>query len=565
MKQIVDNLLSLGRTRLLAMATVGVGGVLALVFGLSMVTAPSFKPLYNQLSPASASKVVDALQKAGVATRVSDDGSSVSVPQQDIARARMALAEQGLPSDGEPGWELFDNTSGLGMNTFMQHVNRLRAMEGELARSIQTLDGVSSARVHLVLPEREAFSSVRTDPSASVIVRADASHTVSRNQALAIRNLVAAAVANLSPNRVTVLSARGDTILSEDSANAGPATLESAKATIEDRMSRSIEQILTARVGAGNARVQVAVDLDTARQVVVQQSFDPNQQVVRSTDSRDEKTQDNKAANGQVGVTANLPPALAGPTGANGSSNNSAKTNERVTYEIGSTRSETTREAGDIKRISVAVLVNGIFGVKDGGGVEYKERTPEELARLTKLVESAIGFDKARGDAVSVDSLRFMDYSMDVGEPVGQSLSQRLSNNIMPILRGVLALMIVGIAVVFGVRPALNRLLDAPPPAVPMERAGALEAPAAEGAAAPGEPGAEGGSLPATVPPRPLPPRPPVVRPQPFAGTGTDGFFDTMTVQGSMFKRRVESVRKFVDEDPNEAIKVLRSWLVNEA
>ncbi|MFC2970542.1 flagellar basal-body MS-ring/collar protein FliF [Acidimangrovimonas pyrenivorans] len=567
-KQIVENLLSLGRKRLLILGGVGLGGVFALLFGLSLVTAPTYKPLYNQLSPASAAKVVDALDKAGIQTRVSEDGGSVSVPQQDLAQARMTLAEQGLPADGEPGWELFDNSSGLGMNTFMQHVNRLRAMEGELARSIQTLDGINSARVHLVLPEREAFSRTRPDPSASVVVRADASHTVSRKQALAIRNLVAAAVANLSPGRVTVLSARGDTILAEDSADAGPATIESAKSSIEDRMSRNIQQILSARVGAGNVRVQVAVELDTARQVVVQQSFDPNQQVVRSTESRNEKSQDQNATGGQVGVTANLPPALAGPGGAGGSSNNSAKTNERTTYEIGSTRSETTREAGAIKRVSVAVLVNGIYE-KQGGGVKYQERSPEELSRLTKLVESAIGYDKARGDTVSVDSLRFMDYSMDVGEPVGPTLGQRLSDNIMSILRGVLALLVVGVTVIFGFRPVMNRLLDETPALPAKPDAAALAAPEAEA----GDPEAEakapeGQAPPASLPARPAPPRPAVVRPQAvtsISGGLGEGLFDSGTIHSSMFKRKVETVRGYVQQEPNEAIKILRGWLMNEA
>ncbi|TMV71964.1 flagellar M-ring protein FliF, partial [Thioclava sp. BHET1] len=189
MKQILDNLLSLGRKRLMILGGVGLAGVLALLVGLNLVTQPDYGVLYSQLSPASAASMVDALDKAGITTKVSDDGSSVSVPKADIARARMTLAEKGMPSDGEPGWELFVNTSGLGMNTFMQHINRLRAMEGELSRSIQTLDGVQSARVHLVLPEREAFSSETPDPSASVIVRAAAGHTISHRQAVAIRNL----------------------------------------------------------------------------------------------------------------------------------------------------------------------------------------------------------------------------------------------------------------------------------------------------------------------------------------------------------------------------------------
>lgn len=575
MKQILDNLRALGSRRLMILAGAGIAGVVSLLFGLSLLTAPDFTTLYSQLSPASAASMVDALDKAGIQTQVSSDGGSVSVPRPEVARARMALAEKGLPSDGEPGWEIFDNSTGLGMNSFMQHINRLRAMEGELARSIQTLDGIQSARVHLVLPERQAFARTTPDPSASVIVRAAAGHTVSRRQALAIRNLIAAAVADMSPGRVTVLSARGDTILAEDSGGDNAASLEGSKAAIEDRMARNIEQILSARVGAGNARVQVSVTLDHSRNVVVSQSYNPDQQVVRQTSTTDAKTQDSKS-DGQVGVGANLPPALQGPQGTSGNTNASSKSNESTTYEIGSTRSETTTEAGAVKRVSVAVLVNGIYDVGANGKVDYKPRSPEEIAQLKTLVESAIGYESKRGDAVSVESLRFMDYSMDVGEPVGPTLMQRMSNNSLAILRWVIGLIVVALALIFGVRPVLATLLDKaelPAEAQPQALAGPAQ-PAALPGAAPAN-----AALPGSAPgsPRVEPPAPahPIgasrTLPAPHAPVfetldpEEDEFMGALTIHGNRLKRRVAAIRKFVDDEPNEAMKVLRSWLAEEA
>ena len=574
MKQILDNLLALGRRRLAILAGVGLGGIAALLFGLSLVTTPDYGTLYSQLSPAGAASMEDALQKAGIASQLSPDGTTISVPRSDIARARMALAEKGLPSDGAQGWEIFDTKSVLGMDSFMQQIDRLRAMEGELARSIQTLDGVQSARVHLVLPDRQAFATTAPDPSASVIVRATPNQSITTRQAMAIRNLIAAAVPNMSPGRVTVLSARGDTILAPDSgAGADSVSLDGAKSSLEDRMSRNLEQILSARVGAGNVRVAVTVELDYARQQVVQQSFDPNQQVVRSTSTQDEKSLNNQQ-NAQVGVAANLPPAptagAGGQAGA-GTTDSSNKTNESVSYEIGNTRSETTTEAGAIRRISVAVLVNGIYSHDPGGAAQYKDRTPEELSQLTTLVKSAIGFDQGRGDTVSVESLRFMDYSMDLGAPVGMSLTERLAANSVSILRWLIGLAVVALALVFGVRPVLNRVFDATPALPGAAPAAALSGPAPE----PGRPEGRGegrieGPAPSAVVPsamRTIPQRGAAHRAPAFRlnDSEPDGLFEAISTHGSSLRRRVDAVRDLVESDPNEAMKVLRGWLAHEA
>ncbi|PJE33999.1 flagellar M-ring protein FliF, partial [Pseudooceanicola lipolyticus] len=464
MQSLLSNLQSLGRMRLALLGGTGLVLLLALFFGLRMVMAPDYVQLYSGLTPATASSVIDTLEQDGFRVQLSDSGSTISVPRESLPRARMALADQGLPSDGTPGWELFDDTSGLGMNSFLQRVNRLRAMEGELARSIQTIDGVAAARVHIVLPEREAFSRERPDPSASVIVRGAASRTISRRQGNAIRALVAAAVPDLSPMRVTVLSASGETILAEEGEGAAEVTLQSVRAGIEERMAQNITQILSARVGAGNARVQVSVDLNGERQVVRQQSFDPAQRVVRSTETTEESNEDRELAAGEVGVNGNIPAELAdGADAEGGNSNTSERTREIVNYEIGKTESETIREPGEVRRLSVAVLVNGIYNIADNGEVDYAERDAEELARLEELVKSAVGFDEARGDIVSVDSLRFMDYSMDVGDPVRPSMGQLVSEHFGSILRGVMALALVTAILGFGVRPLMRQLQTAGP------------------------------------------------------------------------------------------------------
>ena len=312
MQELFENFKNLGRQRLFILAGTTFGILLATLLGINAVTRPDYAPIYSNLSVSSASSIEAALTSAGFNVMVGPDGTTISVPQSDTARARMVLAETGMPIDGDPGWELFDQQGGLAMNSFLQKINRVRAMEGELARSIQTLDGIASARVHLVLPDREPFTREAPTPRASVILRPQAGRAVSRKEAISVRNLVASAVAELDLTRVTVLSASGETILSEEPAGSGQSSMNSAKSSIEDRLSREIENILTARVGAGNARVHVNVELTTQREVIVEHSFNPDQQVVRSTETKTEDQTDT-GEQGNVGVENNIPAALADP------------------------------------------------------------------------------------------------------------------------------------------------------------------------------------------------------------------------------------------------------------
>lgn len=559
MQDLINNLKALGRRRLMVLGGVSLGIVLALLLGISAVSSRDFAPLYTNLSMSAATSIETTLTGAGFEARMSEDNSSVLVPRADLARARMVLAESGLPIEGDPGWELFDDSSGLAMNSFMQKVNRLRAMEGELARSIQTMDGVQSARVHLVLPEREAFSREKPEPRASVIVRPLPGRTIARKQAESIRNLVASSVAELELGRVTVLSASGETILAENVGGDGQATLQSAKAGIEDRLAQQIQSILTARVGAGNARVKVNVDLSTAREVIVEQTYNPDQQVIRSTESRAEQRAGTDGG-GNVGVENNIPAALAEP--GNGSTTNQSKSGESVQYEIGNTRREVVREAGEVRRVSVAVLVNGIYTV-DGSDVTYSERSAQELERLAELVKTAVGYDAVRGDSVSVDSLRFMDYSMEVGDPVKRTLGQQIGDNIVPILRGLLGLIIVALVMILGVRPVLRQLNPKPTPELPGAEAAALAGPG-EGAEA-GVPALAGKAEP------PLldgaydgaPGRTSVFDPE--HDDGPHEYIEALGVRGSLIKARVEAIQTLAEEKPEEVLRVLRSWLVTEA
>ena len=550
--EIVQNMKNLGGKRLFILGGVFVSLMAALFFAMSTALAPTYTALYSELSPTSASRIVSSLEQAGFKVDISTDGSVVSVPREDVPRARMVLADIGLPADGMPGWELFDG-SGMGMNTFLQKVNRLRALEGELARSIQTMDGIEAARVHLVLPEREAFSRSRPEPTASVIIRSRRGDAFSRRQGQAIRALIASAVPELSPQKVTVLSATGETLVSEETGGTPEIGLQSRKSEIEDRMARKIEGILNARVGLGNARVEVNVDLSSIRQVTRTESFDPNGQVVRSTESREQSSRDQQASASEVGVGTNLPSPFDGGSETDGGRVNETRSvDEIVNYEIANTRVETVSEPGQIERLSVAALVDGLYQTDADGNVTYTPRDEAELTRLAELIRAAIGFDAERGDAVSVDSLQFVEIVQDIDGPVESSMLGVLMESVPSILRGIFALALVGAVLALGLRPTLRMLLEAPASnaaLLPDGEAGSPSIGNAESmqqiAAGPNGASQSAGQI--------LPP----------GAVQDTETLKIAAVQGGVSRSKIESVGALVTARPDAATEAVRGWLAN--
>ncbi|QCO18803.1 flagellar M-ring protein FliF (plasmid) [Azospirillum brasilense] len=565
MTGLIDNLRTLGRTRLLVLAGTGVGIVLAVATMAVLLSRPHMTPLYTGLEPAEAGRIVKAVEAMGVPVSAAFDGTAVQVPEAEVPRLRMLLAEKGLPSRGGIGYELFDTDKPLGITSFMQRMNRLRAMEGELARTIETLSGIEAARVHIVLPDREEFSRAAPTPTASIVVRMRGRAPLERRQALSIRHLVSAAVPNLKPSAVTVLDASGEVLLTEEDGDArSSAKVDGLRAGHETRISRAIEQMLVARLGQGNVRVQVAVDVETKREVVRSQSFDPNSQVVRSTQTVQEQDR-SLDSTGEPPVTAeqNLPQReVRAQAQNNRSSSDSKRQEETVNYEISNVARETVIEPGDIRRVSVAVLVNGTWATAQDGTRSYEARSPEELQRITELVRSAMGFSEARGDRVTVDNLEFVNLAPELGarEPMAE-IVDTLSRNVMTLIQWVILLVLCGLLIVLGLRPLIRRVFPAPEPV-------AAEAPTpalAAGAAMPQLAGPAMGGDPAMQAAQLTDAGEMATAALPGIEETMDQLIELRTVEGRVRASSIRRLGDIVDQYPDEAIDILRSWLYEEA
>lgn len=555
------------RNRLIVMGLAGATLLVILIVMIAQLAKPPMALLYSGLDLAEAGKVSRSLEQMGISVDVRDGGTTLFVPQPSVARARMALAEEGLPSSGAMGYELFDQQGSLGLTSFMQQINRLRALEGELARTITALRDVDAARVHLVLPDRDAFTREQITPSASVVVRMRGNFALEKAQASAIQSLVSASVPRLNSSAVTVMDSRGNKIFANDGSDmAGAAT--GMKAEAELALIRSVESLLAPRLGAQNVRVQAAVEFARNRSRLREQTFDPSATAVRSTQSVEEAEINREGSNEQpVTVEQNLPQVVVGAENAASDLNNSERSEQVTNYEISSRVFEQSTEPGGINRQSVGVLVNGIYQTDEAGNQVYVPRSAEELARIENLVKSAIGFDASRGDQVTVENLEFIDIASTAFPPQGSALMAFVQSNLMSILRYLVLLVAIALVSIFGLRPLItslanregnneNRLAIAGAQGRSSEQGGdgdlALE-PGADGEQArldgPDDAAASGARA----------------LPKPSVDERLDQMLEVRAVEG---KVRASSLRKLgdiVEDNPDEVVAILRSWIYEDA
>ena len=539
---LVEFVRTLGAARLGAMAAVTAALVGVFAFIILRVTAPQMAPVFTDLSVEDSAAVVKDLERQAIPYEIKNDGAIILVPRDRMTRVRMKLAEGGLPKGGGVGYEIFDKSDTLGATSFVQNINHLRALEGELARTIKALDRVQAARVHLVLPERPLFSRDKIEPSASIVLRVRGA--LEAQQVRAIRHLVASAVNGLKPQRVSIVDESGS-LLADGAAAEAPGGIggsaEERQGSYERRLKDQIESIVSSVVGPGRARVQLSADFDFNRITETSDRFDPEGRVLRSSQTREESS-GSDSKEGQVTVGNELPGAQANPqTPGQNQRDTSKKSEETVNYEISrSTKTEVT-EGGRVKRISAAVLVDGSYAKNDKGDVVYQPRSKEEIDRIGALVRSAIGFDQKRGDQIEIVNLRFAEApAAPIQEPAGGFLSflQFTKDDLM---RGIeLAVMaLLGLVVVlFVVRPLVRRILT---PEQPRQAVAALGGAAAIAGTAPNAALAD----PAT----------------PALASPTSKMIDMAQVQGQVHALSMQKVGEYAERNPAETVAIVRQWL----
>lgn len=526
----------------------GLAGLVTILFLLTrMAGAPSYALLYSGLDPSAAGEVITALEARGIAYQVR--GDSIHVDETERDALRMSLAGEGLPALGAAGYELLDSLSGFGTTSQMFDAAYWRAKEGELARTIAASPRIRSARVHLAAPTSDPFAPAR-DPSASVSIQ-PVSGGISSGHAQALRYLVASAVPGLLPENVTIIDSDTGRVLANDDAQS-PAGDSNA---LSETLRRNVERLLNARVGPGNAVVEVSVELETARQTVFERIIDPDSRVVIGTDSEESANTSRDAGVAAVTVASNLPEGDAA-AGGGGSSAQTSESRERVTYDISETQRETESGPGTVRRITVAVLVNAVPVVGPDGLVQQQPRGAEELQSLRDLVQSAVGYDEARGDVVTLQSMVFEPQGEVLGtEDSGASLLSRLDP--MRILQ-LAALVGVALAVAFGVvRPAMR---TAPAMAGLPPLAG-LPGVSLQAAAARSTPGI-------------LPPADPATRPMDdnldadaaALTNGTEGDAPASLPSPEVLAMEeapdpVARLRRLIEEREEETVQILRSWM----
>lgn len=551
----IAQLRGFGPLRLAAMAGVGLA-VLGLLAWLALRAAePPMALLYGDLDQRDAGQIVAALERQRIPHRLAGGGSQVLVPEAEVPRVRLLLARDGLPAGGSVGYEIFDRGESLTTTPFQQDVNRLRALEGELARTIRGLAGVRSARVHLVLPRREPFSRERGEAQASVVLGMQGAQRLDREGVQAVLHLVATAVPGLRPQNISIVDSRGELLARGGQALAGPAAAQGAdelRRTQELRLARAVEDLLERILGPGRVRAEASVEMDFDRVQTVEERFDPENQVPRSTQSTTETQRSTEGGN--VSVANNLPGADA--------ANNAARTEqsrqeETTNFEIGRTTRNTTREQPALRRISVAVLVDGVWEPQPGEAPRWRARTPEELERIAALARSAVGYSEQRGDRVEVVSLRFAEPPpadpmpegfVILGQTVPPALMGRLVESAILALVALLAILLLG-------RPMVNRLgiALAPPPALAAAGvAGALPG----GAMADPALGAPAGA--AALPGTPVAPG------APGEAAGPEQLVNVARVEGQMRVSALQELAQLVDAHPEESVAVLRRWLTPE-
>ena len=534
-----------GMNRASAYGLLGLAGLLIvgfIIMALRMTTG-AMSPLYTDLTLEDSSRIVAELEKSATPYELQGNGSQIMVPSDRVLRLRMSMAGMGIPSSGSVvGYEIFDRSETLGSSNFVMNVNMMRALEGELSRTIGSITDIENARVHLVMPRREIFTREKEQPSASITLKMRGGKTLDNSEVTAITHLAASAVPGLNASRVTVVDSHGRLLARGDGDTAEAAAGQAAEQRIafETHTQEKLEELIEKVIGAGKVRIQVSADLNFDHLTTSTVKYDPDGQVARSVQSNSEReNSQDKQAKENVSVANNLPAAApSGDSGAS-SSNLTEHSNETTNFEISKTEQNLVSQGGNVKKISVAVLVDGTY--PDGDTSKYPPRTEDEIKQIRALVESAVGYDEKRGDKLEVVNMRFTQETFNVND---ESFFQKFKFEAQGIIQTLIIAAVAILGILLVLRPAVNQLIRQSQSA--SSRVGAELAalePMGGGGGGGGRIAGAGGAA--------------------YDG-GNDSLIDVANIKGGMRSSSMKKVNEIIDKYPDETMNVIRNWTQND-
>lgn len=464
MNAMVQSIRELGQIKLAAM---GVVAVLLLGFFIFLSTRmgnPTMSNLYNNVSLEDSGYIIEELDKMNVPYELGLGGKQIMVPADKVEQMRVTLAGQGLPSSGSMvGYEIFDESEALGTSNFVMNVNKLRALEGELGRTISSLSKIESARVHLVVPKRELFTRERRDPTASVALKVRGATKLTKTEIAAVKHLVATGVPGLQPSKITIVDNRGNLLArgveDENDPEVLAANASEYRTALENKLELTIETLLERSVGLGKVKAEVNADIDFDRVVTNSETFDPDGQVARSVQTIEEIENENeKDLRDNVSVANNLPdndPENAGFL----NNRNLQRTDETTNFEISKVVENHIKETGTVNRLSVAVLVDGVYAPNAEGDIVYQPRSDEDIAAFEALVRSAVGYDVDRGDTVEVINMAFINESSGIEESPFDWLKRDATSIFQTLVLGGVALLVI----LMIIKPLVAKAIESAP------------------------------------------------------------------------------------------------------
>lgn len=540
---------NIGPMRLAVAGALFLGLIGFFIFVIGKLSTPGTKLLYGDLNSSDTQKIATQIQSMGVAYELKKNNTQIFVDADKFDEVLIKLADQGLPDGGTIGYEIFDKQETLGSTNFMQNVNLARALEGELARTIQNISTVRGARVHIVLPKRELFSRERQEPSASIVLTMKGAQRLSMEQVNAVQHLVATAVPDLAPTRISVIDNKGK-LLAAGAADADPAGSIAAKAderrrAHENRLARTIEELLEKTVGYGQVRAEVNAEMDFDRISTQEETYNPDGQVPRSTQTV-ETAANSRDAEGTppVSVGTSLPDANLQGNDSASSTTNETRTEETTNFEISKKVISHVREMGVVKRLSVAVLVDFKRQEKEGVDLVAEARSKEELQLLETLVRGAIGFNQKRGDVIEIVNMEFSSFVSPEGLP--DVLFLGLTKGDLFRFSEIIGLVvIVLLVIILVIRPLLSRVMDtAADPKTTDEQL--LADHTGDTRALAGPAGFSG--LSDAIP----------------EGEQFEELIDIDRVEGRVRASSLNMIGEIVDKHPDEALSIVRGWMYQE-